>query len=129
MQKRKYFWILLCFLQFLALGLQAQDRRNPFLVEWDDSVQKVKPGEVYTLRVQFHVPAGHYLYADKTEIDLTQLGVFQILKKEFPKAQKHYDTFLKEETDAYLQDFEVKILLKAPASAALGRSDVEGQIR
>lgn len=129
MQKRKYFWILLCFLQFWALILPAQDRRNPFLVEWDDSVQKVKPGEVYTFRVKFHVPEGHYLYADKTEVDLTKLGVFQILKKEFPQAQKHFDPFLKAETDAYLQDFEVKILLKAPATTALGRSDVEGQVR
>lgn len=129
MQKRKYFWILLCFLQFLPSALLAQDRRNPFSAEWDDSVQKVKPGEIYTLTVHFHVPDGHYLYQDKTEVNLSKMGIFQILKKEMPKAQKHYDPFLKQETDAYLQDFDVKLLLKAPPHAPLGRSDLEGEVK
>jgi len=129
MEKRKYFWILLCFLQFFPFLLQAQDRRNPFLAEWDDAVQKVKPGEAYTLRVKFHVPSGHYLYADKTEVNLSKTGEFKEIKREVPKPQKHFDPFLKQETDAYLQDFEIKIVLKASPKAPLGRSDIEGEVK
>lgn len=129
MEKRKYFWILLCFLFFLPSLLPAQDRKNPFLVEWNDSVQKIRPGETYTLRVTFHVPEGHYLYADKTEVKLSKTGLFQVLKTEIPKPEKHFDPFLKQETDAYLHDFEIRILLKAPASAPLGRNDIEGEVK
>lgn len=129
MKKQKCFWILLCFLAFLPTLIFAQDRKNPFLVEWDDSVQQLRPGDVYTLRVTFNVPEGHYLYADKTEVNLIKTGIFQEIKREIPKAQKHFDPFLKQETDAYLKNFEIKIFLKVPSSAALGRSEIEGEVK
>lgn len=129
MEKRKYFCLLLSFLFFLPQFVYPQERRNPFLVEWNDSVQKVRPGEVYTLRVNFKVPEGHYLYADKTEIKLSQLGPFKEIKREIPKPEKHFDSFLNQETDVYLHDFEVKILLKAATHSPLGRTDLEGEIK
>ena len=129
MKKRKYFWLLFCFLSFFHSTLFAQERKNPFLVEWNDAIQKVKPGETYTLKISFHVPDGHYLYYDKTEVKLTRLGNLQEVRREIPKPEKHFDSFLKQETDAYLHDFEIKIFLKAPSNAPLGRTDVEGEIK
>ncbi len=129
MKKRKFFWLILSFLLSFSLFLPAQERKNPFLLEWNDAIQPVKPGQIFTLRVSFRVPPGHYLYADKIEAKFTQTGELQEIKREIPKPEKHYDHFLKAETKVYFHDFEMKILFKVPAKAHLGRMTLEGEVR
>src|SRR4029453_18301712 len=105
MKKRKLFLsvfgLLLLFLLLLVMGGSslAQDKRNPFSVEWDDSVQNLKLGGTYELKVKFKVPPGHYLYADETEVLLKIPAGFQIIRKDIPPAEPKFDAFLKKEIE------------------------------
>jgi thiol:disulfide interchange protein DsbD len=108
--------------------LLGQDRKNPFSADWDDSIQKLKPGERYTLTVKFHVPDGYYLYQDKTDVSLTQLADLTQVKKVTPPAKTKVDPFLKKEVQIYLHDFEISLLLKVPPKMELGRRTLEGEV-
>jgi thiol:disulfide interchange protein DsbD len=117
------------FCVLFAIPLFGQDRKNPFNAEWDDSVQQLKPGENYTLKVKFHVPEGYYLYQDKTEVSLTQLADLTEVKKVIPPAKTKMDPFLKKEVQIYLHDFEIELVLKVPPKMELGRKTLEGEVR
>ncbi|MFO1518955.1 MAG: cytochrome c biogenesis protein CcdA [bacterium] len=129
MKKRKVFWPYFIFFFLFSLGAHAQERKNPFSVEWDDSIQKLKPGQNYELKLKFHVPEGHYLYQDKTELNFTNEADLKLVKKTLPPAKRKIDPFLKKEVEVYLHDFEVTVLFKVPASISLGRKTLEGEIR
>ncbi len=131
MKKNNFFWFFLIFLTFFSYSLHSQEesRKNPFSVEWDDSVQSLKRGEKYELKIRFHVPNGFFLYHDKTTIDLTQLGGLVQLQKKSPKPEKRFDPFFKKETEVYFHDFEISYLFKIPSNLDLGRQTLEGEIR
>jgi len=129
MQKRRVFWIFLAVLVCLGPSLAAQDRKNPFSAQWDDSIQTLNPGTNYILKVKFNVPKGHYLYKDKTDVSLSTLADLTELRKIFPPAKLKMDPFLKKEVEIYQKDFEVELQLKVPSSIPLGRRTLEGEVR
>ncbi len=130
MKKKKFFWFFLIFLTFLSYSLHSQEesRKNPFSVEWDDSVQSLKRGETYELKIKFHVPDGFFLYHEKTTVNLTQLAGLVQIQKKIPKPQKRFDPFFKKETEVHFHDFEISYLFKVPTTLDLGRETLEGEI-
>jgi thiol:disulfide interchange protein DsbD len=128
MKKRKVFWIYLLFLLIFPSVTHGQEKKNPFSVEWDDSIQKIKPGDTYELKVNFHVPEGNFLYQDKTDVHLTNLAGLEEIKKNIPKAEKKFDSFMKKEMEVYLHDFQISLLLKIPPQLPSGRQTLEGEI-
>src|SRR4030095_15455763 len=134
MKKRKLFWsvfhLLLLFSLLWTTGASlAQEKKNPFSVEWDDSIQNLKPGGTYELKVKFKVPPEHYLYVDKTEVSLTLPPGFQLLRKDMPPGETKFDTFLKKESKVYLKDFEIRQTIQVPAKLPDGRLTLEGEVR
>ncbi len=128
MTKRKLLNFFILFFLFSSGGW-AQDRKNPFLVEWDDSIQSLKPGDTYSLKLSFHVPEGYFIYRDKTEVSLKPLPDLKIIQKTYPPSQTHVDPFIKKPVQVYLHDFEIMILLKLSSQAPLGRQTLEGELR
>ena len=127
MRLRTFFSFLLLF--FFTFSLQAQEKKNPFLAEWDDSIQKVHPGQNYELKVKFTVPEGFYLYKDKTEINPNVLTALELVKKTFPAGKLKLDPFIKKEVEVYLHSFEVNVLFKVAKNATPGRQTLEGEIK
>jgi|GEM_PF-1137231 len=135
MKKRKLFCcvfptLLILSLLSISLGeLRASDRQNPFSVEWDDSIQNLKPGDTYELKVKFKVPLGHYLYGGKTGVTLKLPEGFQLLRKEIPAPEKKFDPFLKKEAEVFLKDFEIRQFIKVPKDLPNGRVTLEGEVK
>ncbi len=130
MKTRILFYSFLLFFQFvIGANLQAQERKNPFLVEWDDAIQRLSPGDTYALKVKFQVPDHHYLYADKTLITINGLAGLQIIDKKIPAGQMKLDPFSKKEENVYLNDIEIVYNYKVPTNIEEGRKTLEGEIR
>jgi len=130
MKLRNLFWLIcILFLSVGALRVEGQEKRNPFIVDWNDAVRQLSPGEKFELRFSFQVPAGHYLYQDKTLIDFTQLQGVKLLKKNIPPSTKHLDPFTHKEELVYLKDFEIVFNFEVPRNVAFGRLTLEGELR
>jgi thioredoxin:protein disulfide reductase len=130
MKKRKVFWgFLVFFLFFSAQTASPQDRKNPFLVEWDDSIQKLKPGDTYELTVKFKVPQGHFIYVEKTDVVVSNSAGLTKLKKTVPKGEIKFDPFFKKDEEVYLQDFEIKQIFKVPSDLQATRLTLEGEVK
>ncbi len=129
MKLRNLFCLVFLLFWVLPLRGEGQEKRNPFIVEWNDAVRHISPGEKFDLVFKFQVPAGHYLYQEKTSIQFSQLNGIKILKKTIPSASKHLDPFTHKEEEIYLKDFEIIFSLEVPKTIPLGRVTLEGELR
>jgi len=129
MKLRNLFCLVFLLFWVLPLKAEGQEKRNPFIVEWNDAVRQISPGEKFDLAFKFQVPVGHYLYQEKTSIQFSQLNGVKILKKTIPSATKHLDPFTHKEEEIYLKDFEILFSLEVPKNSSFGRLTLEGELR
>jgi len=120
--------LLLLSLLAPGLALEAQDR-DPFRVDYQDQVVKVRPGGTVSLSLEFKVPKGHYLYDEKTSVLFDHLNGMSLVKSDRPAPEAHLDPFLKKTVPVYFRDFEQKLLLTVPADAKPGRKTLEATVR
>ncbi|HKX11674.1 MAG TPA: cytochrome c biogenesis protein CcdA, partial [bacterium] len=115
-------------LLLFAAPLHGQDR-DPFRVDFQDKVVRVRPGDSFALSVDFKVPKGHYLYDEKTSILFDKTDGLSLIQSERPGAEPHLDPFLKKTVPVYFKDFGQKLVLKVPADAKPGRKTLEATLR
>ncbi len=134
MEKRKVFRSFIFILLPISLLLlsssgNTQERKNPFIAEWDDSIQQLKPGDPYSLTVKVSVPEGHFIYQEKTALELSDLGGLIQIGKTTPPTQRKKDPFTQKEMDVYAHDFEITVKLKVPDDFPTGRTTLKGEVR
>jgi len=127
--RRCFYAFLFFFLSSFFFFLQAQNLKNPFRVEWDDSIQQLLPGEEYKLSVHFEIPPEHYLYADKTTVELKSTGGLEKIKEIIPSSQKKQDPFSHQEEEVFLESFDIQYLFRVPSPMDLGRQTLEAEVR
>ncbi|HKY64516.1 MAG TPA: cytochrome c biogenesis protein CcdA [bacterium] len=120
--------ILPIFLLFFAAPLQGQEH-DPFRVDFQDQVRRVRPGDSLTLDLGFKVPKGFYLYDEKTSVLFDKTDGLSLIQSTRPAAEPHLDPFLKKTVPVYFHDFEQKLVLKVPADAKPGRRTLEATLR
>ncbi len=103
--------------------------KNPFRVDWDDSIQTVKTGGIHLLKISFKIPEKHILYKDKTQIDFTQLSGLKLIRQKAPAGEKKMDLFQNREVDVYAQDFVLEYEFSVPFEVETGRKSLQGELR
>jgi len=103
--------------------------KDPFFAKFSDEVRRVRPGEVLEFEVKFKVPAGYYLYNNKTSLLFGTHDAIQYIKTLRPPPEDHYDPFFKKNLEVYFKDFTQKIIFKVSKNASPGRQTLEGQLK
>lgn len=108
-----YFVILI---SLVAAGqvLSAIPTGSPFRVLWDKEPLSLKPGEKFEAAIIIHVPAGHYIYADKTDVDFKSLEGIRIDEIKFPKAEKREDPYFGKTMEVYSSDVTIILVGHIP---------------
>lgn len=101
---------------------------SPFVVEWPSDFAKLEAGKVITAEVKIHIPEGHYIYADKTEIEFTALDGLQIEDIRYPKVEKKADVFSGETVGIYKHDITIPVLIKADRQQSNGIHELAGVV-
>lgn len=115
--------IFLCLLQFAATFAQA---KVGFAATAE--VASVEAGAAFEISAKFSVPKGSHIYAQKTDVGLpTEIKAempagWTLEKIEFPRPEKF--EFMSVWASGYSGDFDVSVLLKAPAQAADGTQKI-----
>ncbi len=78
-------------------------------------------GSTQTLEVTFHIPEGHYLYRDKTGIQVTAQRGVQAGEAVLPTALTHQDKFTGSEKEIYNATFTATVPLRVDPDARPGR--------
>jgi thiol:disulfide interchange protein DsbD len=97
---------------------------SPFQLIWDPAPIPVKSGEEATLAVTVRMPAGHFLYQDKTSLDFTSLEGVHVLKINYPKAVTREDPQTGHEAEVYEGEVEISARIKVPEGASAGEHDL-----
>ena len=106
-----------------------EERRDPFQVEYDDSVRRVHPGDVFSFSVKIKIPDQYWLYDEKTSLLFEKTEDLVVLKSERPPGVPHVDPFLKKSTPVFFNNLELKVILMVPQQAQPGRRTLEATLR
>ncbi len=87
---------------------------SPFHVAWDEGPVKVEAGKKFKVAVTIRVPADHYLYADKTEVDFRSLEGVRIDDIKFPRPENRLDPYFGKMMEVYGSDVEIEIVGHIP---------------
>ncbi len=118
--KRRHFVLLL----LLFLGGELGATQDPFQFSWEPTTRTVKRGEVANVDIFFDIPVGHYLYEDKTRVDLVHGNGIKVASIKYPEAELKNDPFLKKELKIYQGPALASIGLRALRDAPLGEQAV-----
>lgn len=110
---------------FVPVLLQAAlNPQSPFEVLWDEAPIKIEAGRKFKVQVTIRVPADHFIYADKTDVDFASLEGIRIDEIKFPKAEKRVDPYFGKTMDVYRGDVVIQILGHIPDTSAPGEREL-----
>ena len=109
--------------------LAQEDRRDPFKAHFSDDIRQVVPGETFDFTIDFKIPQGYYLYDDKTTLMFQNQGGLELIQRNRPPPEDHYDEFFKKNLQVHFKDFTHTVTFKVPADAAPGRRILEAELR
>src|SRR3989338_11440718 len=93
--KRSLFIAAVMFVLFVAPPVHAAfGPGSPFLVSWEHEPIRVRAGESFETTVVIRMPPGHYIYADKTELEFTSLEGLRVDEIVYPGPDQKEDEFL-----------------------------------
>lgn len=119
--------VLWFILLLLPLASGAQLPGSPFAVVAGGEEAPVQAGTTAILTVRFTVPAHHYIYADKTDLQFLQLAAFDLEGLDFPAAVSKVDPFLGHEVAIYDRDLVLTARLRVPADTPNGPHTITAQ--
>ncbi|MFH1874796.1 MAG: cytochrome c biogenesis protein CcdA [Pseudomonadota bacterium] len=99
---KKIYCILTVLICLVSSKIFAQTNLDsPFKVRWEKTIHDIKPNERFQATIVIEVPEGHYIYADKTEVDFKSLEGLRIDDVVFPEPTKREDPYFKKKLDVY----------------------------
>ena len=122
--KRIVFYTVI--LSFIAVSqvIAAVPTGSPFRVLWDKQALELKPGEKFEATITIRVPAGHYIYADKTDVDFKSLEGIRIDEIKFPKAGEKEDPYFGKTMEVYTGDVPIVLVGHIPESFGAGEREL-----
>jgi len=78
--------------------------RSPFTATLFAPTETLAAGAVTTLRVQVHVPAGHYVYDERTTLEVLAAPGLEIVGIDRPRPETKLEPFLEEEVQVLKHD-------------------------
>ncbi len=122
-------WIV-ALLILLAAGAKAADSpfadagsaapvRSPFTATLAVPADTLSPGTIATLRVQVHVPAGHYIYDERTTLEVLAVPGVELAGTDRPHPETKMDPFLEAEVQVFKHDTEFAARLRVQQSASV----------
>lgn len=120
--------ILLLSLAIAQVAIAAY--QSPFEVSWERGRIKVPVGQELDQEVIVRVPAGHFLYKDKTEVVFTALEGINVKKIDYPQATGHFDVLTNKSVEIYpAGDVLISFTLKAPGGMKPGERQVAALLK
>ena len=120
--------ILLLVLAVARVAVSAY--QSPFEVSWERGRIKVPAGQELAQEVIVRVPAGHFLYKDKTELVFTTLEGINVKKLDYPQATGHFDVLTNKSVEIYpAGDVLISFTLKAPGALNPGERQVAALLK
>lgn len=99
--------------------------RSPFTVTWDDAPLKLNAGSSLKTDVVIGVPAGHFLYKDKTELSFTALDGVQVKSIQYPQSVVRNDKITGHASDVYPEgEAVISVTLLAPHDLEAGAHEI-----
>jgi thiol:disulfide interchange protein DsbD len=93
-------------------GADASPGVSPFRAAVVAAPDSARAGEPIAVRVRVAVPAGHYVYDERTGLDLVPGPGWEVLGVDRPAAKTKYDPFLEEEVQVHEHDVELTARLR-----------------
>lgn len=121
---RLVLWFAL-FLLPLASGAQLPG--SPFAVVAEGTGPPVQAGTTAMLTARFEIPADHYIYADKTDLQFLHIAPLDLEGLDFPEAASKIDPFLGRTVAIYDRDLVLTAGLRVPADAVNGPHTITAQ--
>lgn len=115
------------FLTFLLLlFIRPVMGMDPIIaVSWDQEPLKIKQGESIKTRVDLRIPEGYFVYAEKTDLELTTLEGIRVTKVIYPQTSEKPDPLTGEAMIVFVGDCGIEVEMNAPTSIKNGEYDVE----
>ncbi|MBI4211673.1 MAG: thioredoxin family protein [Deltaproteobacteria bacterium] len=120
----KNFLLSLGFLFFASISSASMEAASPFKVAWDGSPMAVELGQNVVANIQVTVPDGHYLYAEKFDVDFVSLEGIRIDRIEYPPPKPKWDEFQGREVGVFTEDLAIRISAHVPEDLTPGQKEV-----
>lgn len=119
----------LIFTLLLLIGSLAHAYQSPFAVSFETGKLKVASGSEIETSVIIRVPAGHFLYKDKTELSFTALDGIHVKAINYPKSVAHRDPVTGKSVEIYPEgEVTISVMLSAPADMAMGERNLSAYL-
>src|SRR5262245_41931040 len=79
---------------------------SPFHAELLAAPDSLAPGETALMRVVLRIPAGHYVYEERTSFEILPGAGHELIEVRSPTAKTKHDTFLDEDVQVHDHDAE-----------------------
>jgi thiol:disulfide interchange protein DsbD len=116
--------VLVASLLVPSLIRAALNPESPFQVMWDEEPMKVEAGRKFKATITIRVPADHYIYADKTDVDFASLEGIRIDEIKFPKPEKKQDPYFGKTMEIYRGDVVIQIFGHIPETLEAGEREL-----
>ena len=102
----------------------ALNPNSPFEVIWDEEPIKVEAGRKFKASITIRVPADHYIYADKTDVDFASLEGIRIDEIKYPKPETMQDPYFGKTMDVFKDDVVIEIVGHIPETFKAGEREL-----
>jgi thiol:disulfide interchange protein DsbD len=102
----------------------ALNPQSPFQVIWDNEPIKIQAGRHFKATITIRIPADHFIYADKTDVDFASLEGIRIDEIKFPKPETRQDPYLGKTVEVYSGDLTITISGHIPETLPGGERDL-----
>lgn len=118
-------FIVLCSLFFFSTGhgLGGHGPEDPFLWKYD-APSEVKPGGEFSVEITFGIPPGHFLYRDKTKLELTSGEGISLEAVETSPSTRKRDPFFGKLMDVYEGGATLRARFQVAPTLAAGEREV-----
>lgn len=107
--KRCVFLILLL---LFSLKIFAEPLlESPFDFTWDPEEISTEPGGEFKITIYVSVPSEHFIYKDKTKVELISSDQVKIKAVSLPEPADRFDPYLGKTTKIYASEFPIEVLL------------------
>ncbi len=106
-------WIFIV-LVMLSIPAFAAIPSSEIEVTWNPDPLKVEIGKTITTTVEFRMPAGWFVYVDKTDLEFVALEGIRVLRVDYPKPAKKEDPLGTGTIDVFLSGSTISVELLVP---------------